>query len=152
MRLDLWRTLTMRVPHRNGDEMPRTEATCVVDISRRRVGGDRLLSYDEMCCFVDNAADHLHGDSRAVDPVLCGQAESGEIEITFGLRNHMDMPSTHVECFDVMHDMGAALGAVGSDSIGARSNDRGQPPEPVILEWRSHLLQAVFVPADSCPH
>lgn len=143
--------VTMRMLHRNGDEMPRSEATCVVGISRRRVGADRLLSYDEMCDFVDNAADHLHSDSRVIDPVLCGQAGTGEIEITFGLRNEMDLPSTHVECFDVMHDMGAALGAVWSDSIGARSVEQGQPPEPVILEWRSRLLQAVSVPADSCP-
>ncbi|WP_419855013.1 hypothetical protein [Candidatus Poriferisodalis sp.] len=90
---------------------PRTEATCKIGIVHEDERGTRPLTYDEVCSFVSDVMEHLLGDARVIDPVVSGDAETGEIEITFELPRPVATSETDVEVFDIVHDAGAALGA-----------------------------------------
>lgn len=90
---------------------PRTEATCKIGIAHEDERGARALTYDEVCVFVSDVMEHLLADDRVIDPVVSGDAEKGEIEITFELLRPVATSDTDVEVFDIVHDAGAALGA-----------------------------------------
>lgn len=64
---------------------PRTEVTITGTLSRVDADGVRPLTYDEFVDFVSSAADHLHDDDRVVDPMVSGQASTGELSISFGM-------------------------------------------------------------------
>lgn len=89
----------------------RTEATCKIGIAHEDEGGARPLTYDEVCAFVSDLMEHLLADDRVIDPVVSGDAEKGEIEITFELLRPVATSETDVEVFDIVHDAGATLGA-----------------------------------------
>lgn len=89
----------------------RTEAACVLGVAHRDGSGTRPPSYEEICAFVNDAMEHLLDDSRVIDPVVSGRADAAEIEIAFALERSVADSGTDVAVFDIVYDMGAALGA-----------------------------------------
>ena len=102
----------------------RTEATCKIGIVHEDESGARPLTYDELCTFVSDLMEHLLGDDRVIDPVVSGDAEDGEIEITFELLRPVATSETDIEVFDIVHDAGAALGAQWRKLSGAAAGRR----------------------------
>lgn len=68
----------------NNVSEPRTEVTITGTLSRIDADGVRPLTYDEFVDFVSSVADHLYDDDCVVDPMVSGQASTGELSISFG--------------------------------------------------------------------
>ena len=75
----------------NGPERrPLTEVTTTGTLTRIDADGARPLTYDEFVDFVSNAADHLHDDDTLIDPMVAGQASTGELTVSFGVLISME--------------------------------------------------------------
>ena len=88
-----------------------TEARCRIGILHRDEDGTRSLTNEELCDFVGDFADHLIEDERTIDPVVSGDAGTGEIEVVFELARPIADRDTGAAVFDIVHDAGSALGA-----------------------------------------
>ncbi len=87
-----------------------TEATVRLTVKEADESGDRPLTTDEMGDFVGDFVDQLEDDSRAIGPVVFGDAAVGTVEITFVLTRTISDRDTSTEVFDIIHDAGKALG------------------------------------------
>ncbi len=88
-----------------------TEARCRIGILYKDEDGTRSLTNEELCDFVSDFADHLIEDERTIDPVVSGDAGTGEIEVVFELARPIADRDTDMAVFDIVHDAGRALGA-----------------------------------------
>lgn len=131
-----------------GMSAPRTEATCKIGIAHEDESGVRALTYDEVCAFVSEIMEHLLTDDRVIDPVVSGDAEEGEIEITFELLRPVATSETDVEVFDIVHDAGAALGAQWRNMTGSDADKRTvtRPHSTTMLTRHSQQVQDVREP------
>ncbi|WP_419837814.1 hypothetical protein [Candidatus Poriferisodalis sp.] len=91
---------------------PRTEVTITGTLSRVDADGVRPLTYDEFVDFVSSAADHLHDDGRLVDPMVSGQAGTGELSISFRVPVSIGAPELTVRLSEIIDSLNDALGLV----------------------------------------
>ena len=64
----------------------KTEVEFRAIITRVITSDIRALPYEEFCGFVENITERLLVDDAAIDPVVSGQADTGELEIRFGIK------------------------------------------------------------------
>ncbi|WP_419943656.1 hypothetical protein [Candidatus Poriferisodalis sp.] len=126
----------------------RTEATCRIGIAHEDESGARALTYDEVCAFVSEVMEHLLVEDRVIDPVVSGDAETGEIEITFELPRPVATSETDVEVFDIVHDAGAALGAQWRNLPDSDTSSGSATPtrSTTMLTRHSQQIQEVHEP------
>ena len=120
----------------------RTEARCRVGIQHKDEDGTRPLTYEELCEFVSDFADHLIDDERTIDPVVSGDAEAGEIEVVFELARPIADRDTGVEVFDIVHDAGSAHGAEWLNDPKRKRQRRKTPPASTMLSCQSQQIAA----------
>ncbi|MCQ3807330.1 MAG: hypothetical protein OXB92_07830 [Acidimicrobiaceae bacterium] len=118
----------------------RTEALCRIGIEHRDDGGTRPLTYEELCEFVSDFADHLIDDERTIDPVVSGDAGAGEIKVVFGLARPIGDRDTDVEVFDIVYDAGSALGAEWTNDSKHESPRRRAPSVSTMLSRQSQRI------------
>lgn len=129
---------------------PRTEAICRLGILWAEDDETRALTYDEMCSFVDSATEHLLGDERVIDPVVTASVTDGTIEIVFEMMSTIAERNTSVAVFDIVHDMGSALGAQWRNSTDAPEEHISEPSKPsTMLTHRERHIRdiALLAPA-----
>ena len=122
-------------------ETTQTEATCRLTVREHKENNDRPLTSDEMTEFVGDLADHLGDDERVIDPVVFGDAGLGTVEIVFGMPRSASERDTHVAVFDIIHDVGKALGCEWRNDPQSRRRF-GRSSTTRTLERRSQLLEA----------
>lgn len=91
---------------------PRTEVTITGTLSRVDADGARPLTYDEFVDFVSSAAGHLHDDGLLVDPMVSGQASTGELSISFGVLVSIGAPELTLRLSEIIDRLNDALALV----------------------------------------
>ncbi len=117
-----------------------TEALCRIGIQHKDEGGIRPLTYEELCEFVSDLADHLIDDARTIDPVVSGDAGAGEIKVVFELARPVADRDTDVEVFDIVYDAGSALGAEWVNDSKRKRSRRGTPSVSTMLFRQSQQI------------
>ena len=122
---------------------PHTEVTITGTLSRIDADGSRPLTYDEFVEFVSSAADHLHDDDSLIDPMVSGQASTGELSISFGMLISIGAPQLNDRLSEIFDDLNQALGLVWPHDPVPRTRRRAT----TMLNPTSQHLDGVTEPA-----
>lgn len=90
---------------------PPPEVVCEMGIYRPDGDTETPLDRSEMSDFVSDAMDHLLADSRVTDPSVSASVAAGTVEFDFFMKDDVTGRDAFVQAFDIIYDMGRALGA-----------------------------------------